>query len=203
MADTALSGQSALSLPHQPEQGGGVTFCERLGLGIATIQSRKRQDSALRDRIRQHFLLELPSRPAIASAGEVSFVGTGPGRWLALSENAGPLFGGALRQIVAPLASVADQSGGHAVFRVGGKSIKEALAKGFAVDLHPSAFGTADAATTVVAHIGATIWRCDDDAEGHARFEIAVARSLAQSFWNWFSNSAAEFGCERQRAAGR
>ena len=77
MADTTLSAQSALSPARQTQQGGGVTFCERLGLGIATMQSHKGQDSALRDRIRRHFLLELPGRPAVSSAGEVFFVGTG------------------------------------------------------------------------------------------------------------------------------
>jgi methylglutamate dehydrogenase subunit D len=199
MADTALSARSALPDLGQPQRGGGVIIGERVGLGIATMQGRKGQDSALRERISQHFLVELPNLPTVARAGEISFVGTGPNRWLALSESAGPLFGGSLRQIVTPLASVTDQSGGHTVFRVGGAAIRETLAKGFPIDLDVSSFRSGDAATTLVSHIGATIWRCDDDKDGCACFEIAVARSMTESFWRWFSLSAAEFGCEWRR----
>ena len=108
MADTALFAHAALPIPDQSHCGGGVTFYERLGLGIATMQSRKGQDKTLRECIKQHFLLELPGHPAVASAGNVSFVGIGPNRWLALSEKAGPLFAGSLRQIVTPLGSVTD-----------------------------------------------------------------------------------------------
>jgi sarcosine oxidase subunit gamma len=157
----------------------------------------------LRDRIRQHFLLELPNRPAIARAGEIAFAGIGPNYWLALSEGAGPVFGMSLRQIVAPLASVADQSGGYTVFRVGGYAIRDVLAKGFPIDLHPRAFEPGAAATTIVAHIGATVWRCEDNVDGSACFEIALFRSLAKSFSTWLSSSAAEFGCEWHTSAAR
>ena len=198
MADPALSSRSALANVSQSRGAGGVTICELNGLGMATMQTRKGQHAILRERIRQHFLIELPNRPVIARAGEIAFAGIGPNYWLALSEGAGPLFGMSLRQIVAPFASVADQSGGYAVFRVGGHPIRDVLAKGFQIDLHPRAFEIGAAATTIVAHIGATIWRREDNLDGSACFEIALFRSLAQSFSNWFASSAAEFGCDRQ-----
>ncbi len=203
MADPALSPRPALSDVGQPQPGGGVTICELRGLGMATMQARKGQYAFLRERIRQHFLLELPDRPAIARAGEIAFAAIGPNLWLALSESAGPLFGMSLKQIVAPLASVADQSGGYAIFRVGGYAIRDVLAKGFQIDLHPRTFEPGAAATTIVAHIGATIWRCEDDVDGSPCFEIALFRSLAKSFSTWFSHSAAEFGCEWQTSADR
>lgn len=199
MADPALSPRPALSDIGQ--RGDGVTICELRGLGIATMQSRKGKHAFLRERIRQHFLLELPDRPAIARAGEITFAGLGPNYWLALSESAGPLFGMSLKQIVAPLASVADQSGGYAVFRVGGPAIRDVLAKGFQIDLHPRAFEIGAAATTIVAHIGASIWRCEDNFDGSACFEIALFRSLAKNFSTWFSSGAAEFGGEWQTQA--
>jgi methylglutamate dehydrogenase subunit D len=170
---------------------------------MATMQGRKGQHAFLRERIRQNFLLELPNRPAIARAGEIAFAGIGPNYWLALSDSAGPLFGMSLRQIVAPLASVADQSGGYAVFRVGGQAIRDVLAKGFQIDLHPRVFETGAVATTIVANIGATIWRREDNVDGSACFEIALFRSLAKSFSTWFSSSAAEFGCEWRTSAAR
>lgn len=202
MADTPLSGLSALpdaAMPQHP--GGGVTIGERLGLGIATMQARQGREASLRERIQQHFLIELPDRPAIARGSSVSFTGIGPQHWLALNEEGGPLFSGSLRALVTPLASVSDQSGGYVVFRVGGRKIRETLAKGFPIDLDPRAFEPGDAATTIVSHIGATIWRCQDSADGGARFEIALFRSLSRSFREWFVSSAAEFGCHWQVAA--
>ncbi|MGA7806645.1 sarcosine oxidase subunit gamma [Bradyrhizobium sp.] len=203
MADTALSPRPALSDIGQSHPGAGVTIGERHSLGIAIMHVRKGLASALQERIRQHFLLELPNRPALVSAGEVAFVGIGPGAWLALSDKGGHLFSTWLRQVTAPLASINDQSGGYAVFRVGGRAIREALAKGFAIDLEARAFKVGNAATTIVSHVGATIWRREDFPDGTACFEIAVARSLAHSFWAWFSESAAEFGCDWRDAATR
>ncbi len=202
MADTALTARAAVSgIGGESQPNGGVTICERHGLGIATLLARKGQEAELRQRIQQHFRVELPSRPAWTRAGELSFIGMGPGTWLALSENGGHLFSASLRQIAAPLASVSDQSGGYAVFRVGGHAIRETLAKGFAIDLDPRSFKPGDAATTIVSHIGATIWRREDKADGTAVFEITVFRSLAHSFREWFASSAAEFGCEWQESA--
>jgi methylglutamate dehydrogenase subunit D len=199
MADTALTPRAALSgivVPSQPSA--CVTISERHGLGIATVQARLGQAALLRECISRHFLLELPERPAAVSAGEVSFVGIGPNNWLALKDNGSHLFSSSLRQITMPLASVSDQSGGYTVFRVSGPAIRETLAKGFAIDLDSRAFKPGDAATTIVSHIGVTIWRRENGPDGSVSFDITVFRSLAHSFWEWFSTSAAEFGCELQ-----
>jgi sarcosine oxidase subunit gamma len=197
MADTALSPRSALAgIAGRPQPDCGVIISELRGLGIATLQARRGQDSELRERIRRHFHLELPSRPALAGGAKVRFVGMGPGHWLALNDDGGHLFSTALRQVTATLASVSDQSSGYAVFRVGGRATRETLAKGFAIDLDVRSFKPGDAATTVVSHIGATIWRREDTPDGTGSFEIAVFRSLAHSFFEWFSVSAAEYGFE-------
>lgn len=201
MADQALLSRPALSVVSRPQPGAAVTICERRGLNLATMQARRGQRGSLSERIRHQFLLELPNRPAIVHAGNISFAGIGPDHWLALSENADHQFGNSLKQLVAPLASVADQSSGYAVFRVGGHAIRKVLAKGFPIDLHPHALETGAVATTIIAHIGATIWRRQDNADESACFEIALFRSMVDSFWAWFSSSAAEFGCERQGPA--
>ncbi len=88
------------------------------------------------------------------------------------------------------LAAVADQSDGQVAFEISGARSRETLAKGFAIDLHPSAFGDDGAAVTLVAHIGAVIWREGD------RFVVLVSRSNAGSFWHWLRESAAMYGLE-------
>jgi sarcosine oxidase subunit gamma len=70
--------------------------------------------------------------------------------------------------------------------------VREALAKGVAIDLHPRAFKTADAAATLVSHVAVQLWQVDDA----PTYELAVARGFALSFWHWLATSAAEFGLE-------
>ena len=45
-----------------------------------------------------------------------------------------------------------------------------------------------DVAVTVIAHVGAVVWR------RNGCFAFAVFRSYAGSFWHWLAASAAEFG---------
>ena len=85
-------------------------------------------------------------------------------------------------------ASLSDHSDGYALFEVWGPRVRDGLAKGVPVDLHPECF-TDDVAVTVVAHIGAIVWQSGPD-----RFTLAVFRSYAGSFWHWLSASAAPFG---------
>jgi methylglutamate dehydrogenase subunit D len=185
---------SALSSAPRDMPGAGVTIMERRGLALATLQARRGQEQALRARITQSFKVDLPKRPGFVTGRDIAFVGLGPQTWLAISETDARSFHASFRSLVDGMASVSDQSGGYAVFRVGGTAIRDTLAKGFPIDLDENVFRSGDAATTVVSHLGATIWRRDDAPDGTACFEISLFRSLAQSFWDWFSESAAEFG---------
>jgi sarcosine oxidase subunit gamma len=78
------------------------------------------------------------------------------------------------------------------LLQAAGPRVRDALAKGLAIDLHPRVFTTGHAAVTAVAHIGVHIWQVDDS----PTYEIAVPRSLAISFWRWLAASAAEYGLE-------
>ncbi|WP_022723121.1 sarcosine oxidase subunit gamma [Rhodopseudomonas sp. B29] len=195
MADLAAQPVSASFAPPRSALGDGVSIIERLDLALATVQVRRGQRAALSARINESYQLALPNHPAIASVPNISFVGLGPEHWLAMSSANDPAFVATLKTRLAGLASVSDQSGGYVVFRVGGRAIGAVLAKGFPIDLDPKSFQPGDAATTVVSHIGATIWRCADGLDGRPVFEISLFRSLAESFLEWFWDSAAEFGC--------
>jgi sarcosine oxidase subunit gamma len=124
-----------------------------------------------------------------SGANGVTALGIGPGRWLFL--------GAPLDRLTAlsDIASLADHSDGYAVFEVWGPKVRETLAKGVPVDLHPSVF-TDTVAVTVIAHIGAIIWQSAPD-----RFSIAVFRSYAGSFWHWLAASAAEYGLTVKESA--
>ena len=171
----------------------GVTVIERTDLGLASVETRKGQDGAVKASVREAYGLDLPEGSTVAHGKNVSFIGTGPGQWLAVSAT---LQNEALAEDLADklkgLASVSDQSSGRAVVRLGGPRVRDALAKGLAIDLDPRVFPAGGAATSTLSHMGVLVWR-----EGDAQaYDIALFRSVAASFWRWLDASAAEFGYE-------
>ena len=179
----------------------GVIAVERCDLGIATVLARKQRLPELAGQVRACFNLELPLGPRRAANNNVAFCGLGPRTWLAVREAGDGAFASSLRRRIGEFAAVSDQSDAYAVLRLTGPKVREALAKGVPLDLHATAFGVNDVAATVIAHIGATIWRVEDGLDGAPTFEIAVFRSLANSVWHWLSASAAEFGLSFARAS--
>lgn len=171
----------------------GVTVLARDGLGIATLIAAEGGETALAAAVKQGLGLDLPTSPSVAQSGAHRLVWAGAGQWLLVAgDRAG--FTETLAAL-AGLAAVADQSDGRAALRLSGPKIREALAKGCMIDLHPTAFPVGATALTTIAYMGVHLWRADDGPDG-AVFEIMVARSMAGSFWSWFSASAAEFGCD-------
>jgi methylglutamate dehydrogenase subunit D len=188
-------------LPAVPAEDCGLIVRERNELGLATILARKDKSAWLARRIREHFGLELPQGARRTQSSDLALVGMGPGAWLAIREGAANELAKSLQESIGELASISEQSDGYAVLRLSGPKVRDALCKLVPVDLHPRAFRVGDAACTVAAHIGVTMWRLDDDTDGSPVFELALFRSFAASFWHALYVSAAEFGFER-RAQG-
>jgi heterotetrameric sarcosine oxidase gamma subunit len=147
---------------------------ERRGLGLATIMGRTGFDGAAVD-------LDLPTGPRCAVTGELTMIGTGPDVWLAVSEAPGADWPEALERRLVARCSVSGQSGGYIVFRISGPGARALLQRGVAMDLHPEVFVAGSAATTVIAHIGAILWRPAEAPD----FDVAVFRSYAASFRDW------------------
>jgi heterotetrameric sarcosine oxidase gamma subunit len=171
----------------------GVIVSEVREAGLATVTARKGRRATLIEAARSAFGVELPSLPRRVEGRDMAFIWSGPDQWLAYREPA-PVRGMevALAEPFAGLASITDQSHGRTLLRVTGPRVRDALAKGIAIDLHPREFKTGHAAVTAVAHIGVHLWQTDD----RPTYELAVPRGLALSFWHWLEASAAEFGLE-------
>jgi methylglutamate dehydrogenase subunit D len=166
----------------------GVTIEALQGLGLAMLIVADEGSPALAGAIAERLGIALPETPLIRRAGAFAAAWAGPDRWMLVADDRD-----ALRSACAELdalAAVSEQSDGWAALRVSGPAVRRALAKGFMIDLHASAFGDGAVALTAVAHINVAIWR---EAEA---FTILVPRSMAGSFWSWLSASAAEFGCD-------
>lgn len=163
----------------------GVTIREESSLGLATVFSR---NEAFAARIVSAYGVEYDA--GFVTNGTVAFIGTGPGKWLALRRSGAIGWRDALQLALGDTASVIDQSDGLGVLRITGPRVRQAFEKGFPIDFHPDVFRPGSAAVTIVAHIGVTVWQLDEA----PTFELAVFRSLAGSFMHWLSQSAAEFG---------
>jgi methylglutamate dehydrogenase subunit D len=96
---------------------------------------------------------------------------------------------GELRGRFAGMASVSDQSHGRIIIRIAGSKSRKVLAKGTAVDLHADEFPIGQSALTQMAHVGVHLTRTGENA-----FELSVFRGFAESFWEWLTQQAEEFG---------
>ena len=72
-----------------------------------------------------------------------------------------------------------------------GPSVRNVLAKGIAVDLHPSAFPIGRFAQTGLHHTGIFLERC-----GEERYELFLPRTFAASIWDWLVDAALPLGYE-------
>ena len=195
MPDIALSPRSAFAgLTPTTRQGTGVLVTDREGLGLATVIARRQQAASLAAWVRERYGIDLPNGPRRIEAGNVAFAGTAPGAWLASCEGAPNTFAFELREALAGLASVCDQSDGYAVLRLFGAHVRAVLRKLLPIDLHPTTFRAGDVAVTVAAHIGVTVWRLADQDGDLPVFELAASRSMAASLWHAIDHSAAEYG---------
>jgi methylglutamate dehydrogenase subunit D len=87
------------------------------------------------------------------------------------------------------IASVTDQSHGRVVIRVAGPKARAVLSKGTPVDLHDGEFPVGKSALTQMAHVSVHLTRTGKD-----EFTLSVFRGFSESFWEWLTSQAAEFG---------
>jgi methylglutamate dehydrogenase subunit D len=170
--------------------GEGVLAVERKGLAIATVIQRRGQSRELSAAVTANFAIDLPVGAEWTANHGVAWLGTGPGKWLVISEAQGAEFVEKLETKLGGFASVIEQSDGLGVLRLSGPALFQTLEKGVQVDLAPGAFPTGSVAVTSVAHIGVTLWKVDDE----PTVDVAVARSLCNSFLHWLEASAALCG---------
>jgi sarcosine oxidase subunit gamma len=172
---------------------GRLVIEERTDLALATLIARRSETQNLRHAIADAFGLALPEGPHVVTKDGVSFAGIGVGKWLAAAE--GPAAVGyisRLREHLAALASISDQSDGRVVLRLTGERVREVLAKGIPLDLHPRKFKMGDVASTMIAQMAVQIQQLDHQ----PTFQLMAFRSYAGSLLSWLTKSAAQFGYE-------
>jgi sarcosine oxidase subunit gamma len=154
----------------------GVALTIRHPLSIVTVIARKGKAKALEE--------------ILAALRGSTVQWAGPDQYYVVAESRGE---GALycdlREKLAGLASVTDQSHGRVVIRLTGPKSRAVLAKGTPIDLHPNEFPIGRCAVTQIAHLGVHLSRAAADT-----YDLSVFRSFSESFWEWLTTMAEEFG---------
>jgi sarcosine oxidase subunit gamma len=158
----------------------GVTLAERRPLAIVQIWAWDARGDGLG--------LPLPGRSSEADG--IAFLWIGPGRWLAVApDEAGRDLAATLGGRFGTAASLTDLAHARVAVRLSGPRVRDLLAKGTGIDLHPRAFAVGACAGTMVGHVAALLHAAAEDA-----LDVYVARSYALDFWEWLTDAAAEFG---------
>ncbi len=170
----------------------GLVVREVLGLRTASLVARRGAATRLSDATLAAFGAALPSTPRVAVGRGATFIWTGPAQWLVEASSGRDDIEALLAAPCSAFAAIAEQSDSRVTLEVEGPRVRDVLAKGLPIDLHPAAFRSGDVAVTAVAHVGVYLWQLSDAPS----YRLAVVRSFFGSFWHWLISSAAEYGCE-------
>lgn len=163
---------------------------EQRTMALASVTARRGRTAALADAVNARYGIALPDGPRRATNDAMTFAGVGPGQWIASAGTVAVAgFVARLKSDLGAFAAVVDQSDSRLIVRLSGPHVRDVLAKGISVDLHPRVFRSGDVATTLVAHVGVQLDLLDDA----PTFQLTASRSMAGSFWSWLTASAAEF----------
>jgi methylglutamate dehydrogenase subunit D len=172
--------------------GPGVVLALRHPVSIVGVVARKGKAQAASEAMERHFGLACPPAGESRSSNAMALHWCGFEQWYAVADGFadGALYED-LRDRLAGLASISDQSHGRVILHIEGPKARDLLAKGTGLDLHPRAFGPGRSAVTQTAHVGVHIAQVGPDA-----FELSLFRGFAESFWEWLGEMSEEFGYE-------
>lgn len=151
----------------------GVEFRVRHPLSILTVIARAGQGAAVSAAL-------APYAPLWAGPDQYFVQAEGRGEGALAADLASQLSG---------IGSVSDQSHGRVVIRMTGPKARAVLAKGTPVDVHPDVFPVGHSALTQMAHVGVHLTRVAADS-----YDLSVFRGFSESFWEWLTEQAEEFG---------
>ncbi len=191
---------SALAAVYRPgnfgtlgSTGPGITIAERHPLAMVQVAGRREEGATLRAGIEATLGVAPDTATNRASMrGTTAILWVGPGRWLVVApEREDSDLEARLRAgFVATQAAITDLGNGRTVLRITGLRARDLLAKGSSIDFHGRAFPVGSCAQGLLGHVGVLIHAVD----AAPTFDLYVARSYAQTGWEWLTESGAEYG---------
>jgi sarcosine oxidase subunit gamma len=136
--------------------------------------------------------VEPPAAPGtVATASGRAILWLGPDEWLIVTPAGDEALTDTLNAALAGMrASATDVSDNYTTVRIAGPKARWVLAKGWAVDLHPSAFGPGRVAQSQLALTNAILRQTDEVPS----YEILVRPSFAKYLWDWLTDASLEVG---------
>ncbi len=133
----------------------------------------------------------LPLDPNSLNSGQHRIAWLGPDEWLVMTEADVPALIADI-EAASPGAAMAvnDVSGGQVALELRGAPVRELLAKGCTLDLHPAAFGPGRCAQSGLAKANVLLC-CYDDESGML---LVVRRSFADYLCRWLAKAGEEYG---------
>jgi sarcosine oxidase subunit gamma len=189
---TSESPLSRFDLAARPAHAGdGFSVRERALLGHFNLRGNA-QDSRFVSAVQQAIGAAPPVAPNTVVETQVGTVyWLGPDEWLLVSAGERrESIEKALRTALAEVRhALTDVSGGQTVVVLEGTNVRDVLAKGCPLDLHPRVFGDGQCAQTHLAKAPILIRPLDRA----TAYEIVVRRSFADYSRVWLEDAAAEF----------
>lgn len=127
----------------------------------------------------------------VAHGGDNVVCWLGPDEWLIVTptEREAAIARDLRATLSGLFAAVTEVGGGQTVIALRGDSVRELLAKGCPLDLHPRVFGVDRCAQSHLAKAPILIRQVDEVPS----FEIVVRRSFADYVWTWLEDAASEY----------
>ena len=185
---TALAGRNPAT--HDAPGGGrpGLTITEAAHLGKINL----RGDASMLPAVRKHTgCTAFPDNNRSLTVGDRQLVWLGPDEFLLLCEagSEADLHSQLSLDLEDVHAAVTNVTDSLCALTLRGPAVRQVLAKGCSLDLHPSKFAAGDCAQTMLAHAGVTLVMQDEE-----RFTLICRTSFAPYVADWLMDAGMEYG---------
>ena len=141
----------------------------------------------------------LPEEPnTVAAAAQptqarVTACWLGPDEWLVITPPETGLLTALIQGTANRHVAVTDLTGGYTTIQISGPRVRDLLAKGTTLDLHPRSFGAGQCAQTNVGKTSVLLIPAVNDVDAQS-FRLVVRRSFADYLFHWIQHSSTEYG---------
>ena len=177
--------------PHANSPGSGkpgLAFSEMVHLGKLNLRASKSASTQVKSVIGCAFPT---ATNRFSSAGERHVVWLGPDEFLIICEadKDAELASTLESTLNTQHCAVTNITDALAAFHLKGAAVRQVLAKGCAIDLHPGSFASGDAAQTLLLHAAVTMLALSDN-----ELIVICRTSFAPYMHDWLLDAALEYG---------
>ena len=186
--ETALPNKPATKSPNPTGGAVGLVFHVMEHLGKLNVRGDHSLKTAVKVATGCNFP---PAANQFETAGERHVVWLGPDEYLLLCESSKEkaLHDTLTSTIKTSHFAITDVSDSLCALSLSGAAVRDVLAKGCSLDLHPSKFGAGKCAQSLLAHAGIILMALSNDT-----FILICRTSFAPYVHDWLVDAALEFG---------